>query len=98
MAFLRVGLRESRKNRSRSPYPRPLARDSYEGRYASLLDQPSPPMSIMEGQVQGKFSAPSVHSTSGLSGSDSHSGESLRSRSAGVSVAEVSLFGCLFSA
>jgi hypothetical protein len=103
MAFLQAGLRESRKTRSRSPYPRPLALDthaSHEGRYASLSDRPSPPMSNIEGQdhVQRKFSAPSVHSSiaSDFLGSDSLSGMSSRSDS--VSLSDVGLFNCLFFA
>ena len=95
MAFLQAGLRESRKTRSRSPYPQPLVRDSHEGRYASLSDRPSPPtgMSITD-NVQGKFSVPGV--VSDFLGSDSHSGVS--SRSGSLSVSEVGLFICLFSA
>lgn len=103
MAFLQAGLKESRKTRSRSPYPRPLVLEghaSHEGRHASLLERPSPPMSIMEGQdhVQRKFSAPSVHSsvTSDFLGSDSFSGVS--SRSGSVSLSDVGLFIYLFSA
>jgi hypothetical protein len=98
MAFLQAGLRESRKTRSRSPYPRPLALDthaSHEGRYVSLSERPisSPP--IIEGQldhVQRKFSAPSMHSsvTSDFLGSDSLSGMS--SRSGSVSLSDVGLF------
>lgn len=103
MAFLQAGLKESRKNRSRSPYPRPLVLDdhaSHEGRYASLSERPSPHMSSTEGQghVQHKFSAPSVHSsvTSDFLGSESLSGVS--SRSGSVSLSEVGLFIYLFSA
>lgn len=96
MAFLQAGLRESRRTRSRSPYPRPLVLDthaSHEGRYASLLERPSPPMSIIEGQlVQRKFSASSVHSV----GLDSLSGMSSGSNS--VSLSDVGLFIYLFSA
>lgn len=103
MAFLQAGLKESRKTRSRSPYPRPLVLESHtshEGRYASLSEQPSPPISFMEGQdhVQRKFSVPSVHSsvTPDFLGSDSFSGVS--SRSGSVSFSDVGLFIYLFTA
>jgi hypothetical protein len=97
MAFLQAGLRESRKTRSRSPYPRPLVRDNPEGRISSLSDRPN---SIMEGQLdyaQHKFLASSMHSnvSSDFLGSDSLSGVS--SRSSSLSVSEVSLFIYLFS-
>lgn len=96
MTFLQAGLRESRKTRSRSPYPRSLALDSrtsYEGRYVSLSERP-----MSQDHVQRKFSAPTVHSsvTSDFLGSDSLSGVS--SGSGSLSLSEVGLFIYLFFA
>lgn len=99
MAFLQAGLRESRKTRSRSPYPRPLVQDTYashEGRYASLSERP---MSIIESQdhVQRKFSAPSVHSSVASDFLSSESLSGVSSRSGSVSLPDVGLFICIYS-